>query len=64
MLFCEHSLRVAIGLLHVMKTILELIDLHMQMTDLSLYVFISIDFNAVDEHGPGALYCILNVRMQ
>ena len=63
-LFCESSLSVAVGLLRVTKSILELIDLRMQITDLSLYPLISIDFDAVDESGPGTLDCILNVRMQ
>ena len=31
---------------------------------LSLYVFINIDFDAVDECEPSALYCVLNVRTQ
>ena len=39
-----------------MKSVLELIDLHMQITDLPLYAFISINFNAVDECRPGALF--------
>ena len=63
-LFCERSLSVAVGLLHIMKSVLELIDLHMQIADLSLYAFISINFNAIDECGPGALYCVLNIGTQ
>ena len=63
-LFCECSLSIAVGLLRVTKSILELIDLCMQIADLPLYAFISIDFNAVDECSPGALYCILNVKTQ
>ena len=35
-----------IGLLCVTKSVLELIDLRMQIADLSLYVFISIEINA------------------
>ena len=61
-LFCEHSLSVAAGFLHVAKSILKFIDLHMQITELPLHALISIDFNAVDEHGPGALYSILDVN--
>ena len=60
--FCECSLSIAIGLLCVTKSLLEFIDLRMQIADLPLYALISIDFDAVDEHGPGALYSILNVK--
>ena len=35
----------------------------MQIAELPLNVLISIDFDAVDEHGPGALYSIPNVNM-
>ena len=35
----------------------------MQIAELPLYVLISIDFDAVDEHGPGALYSVLDVNM-
>ena len=35
----------------------------MQITELPLNALISIDFNAVDEHGPGTLYSILDVNM-
>ena len=59
-LFCEHSLSIAIGLLCIMKRVLKFIDLHMQITDLPLYTLISIDFDAVDEHGPGTLYSVLD----
>ena len=57
------KLSIAIGLLCIMKGVLELINLHMQIADLPLYAFISIDFDAVDECGPGALYCVLDIRM-
>ena len=50
-LFCECSLSIAIGLLHVTKSILELINLRMQIADLSLYTFISIDFDAMMNMG-------------
>ena len=63
-LFCECSLSVAVGLLHVMKSVLEFVNLHMQIANLPLHTFISIDFDAVDEHGPGTLYCILDIKMQ
>ena len=63
-LFCECSLSIAIGLLCVTKSVLELIDLHMQIADLPLYTLIIVNFNAVDECGPGTLYCVLNIRMQ
>ena len=63
MLFCEHSLSIAIGLLCIAKSILKFLDLHMQIADLPLYALISINFDAVDEHGPGALYSILDVDM-
>ena len=63
-LFCEHCLSIMIGLLHVMKRILEFIDLHMQIADLPLHAFIGIDFNAIDECRTGALHCVLDVRMQ
>ena len=62
-LFCEHSLSVMIRLLHITKSVLEFINLHMQIADLSLHALITIDFDAVDECGPGALYSILNVKM-
>ena len=42
-LFCECSLSVVVGLLHIMKSVLELIDLHMQIADLPLYMYISIN---------------------
>ena len=61
-LFCEHSLSIAIGLLRIVKSILKFIDLHMQIADLPLHSLISIDFNAVDECGPGTLYSILDVE--
>ena len=35
----------------------------MQIAELPLNALISIDFDAVDECGPGALYSILNVNM-
>ena len=47
-----------------MKSVLQFINLCMQIADLPLHVFISIDFDAVNECGPGALYSVLNVRMQ
>ena len=34
----------------------------MQIAELPLNALISIDFNAVNEHEPGALYSILNVN--
>ena len=61
-LFCECSLSVAIGLLCIVKSVLQFIDLCMQIADLSLHMLISIDFDAVDECGPGALYSILDVE--
>ena len=33
-LFCERSLSIAIGLLHILKSVFKFIDLHMQITDL------------------------------
>ena len=33
----------------------------MQIAELPLYALISIDFNAVDERGPGTLYSILDI---
>ena len=45
-----------------MKSILKVVDLRMQIADLPLYMLISIDFDAVDECGPGALYSVLNVE--
>ena len=33
----------------------------MQIAELPLYALISIDFNAVAEHGPGTLYSILDI---
>ena len=33
----------------------------MQITELPLYALISINFNAVDERGPGALYSVFDV---
>ena len=62
-LFCECSLSVTIGLLHIMKSILEFINLHMQIADMSLHTLISIDLDAIDECGPGALYSIFDVKM-
>ena len=35
----------------------------MQIAELPLNALISIDFDAVDERGPGALYSVLNVDM-
>ena len=35
----------------------------MQIAELPLNVLISIDFDAVDERGPGALYSVLDVDM-
>ena len=35
----------------------------MQITELPLYALISIDFDAVYEHGPGALYSVFDVDM-
>ena len=46
-----------------MKLVLKFINLCMQIADLPLYVLISIDFNAVDECGPGALYSIFDIEM-
>ena len=62
-LFCEHSLSIMIGLLCDAKSVLEFIDLYVQITDLPLYALTSINFDAVDEHGPGALYSIFDVKM-
>ena len=62
-LFCERSLSIAIGLLCITKSVHHFINLHMQIADLSLHTLISIDFNAVDECRPGALYSILNIEM-
>ena len=45
-----------------MKSVLEFIDLHMQITDLPLYALISINFDAVDERGPGTLYCVFDIE--
>ena len=61
-LFCECNLSIMIGLLHITKSILEFIDLCMQLADFPLYVLITINFNGVDEHGPGALYSIFNIE--
>ena len=44
-----------------MKRVLQFIDLCMQIAKLPLYALISIDFDAVYEHRPGALYSILDV---
>ena len=63
MLFCECSLSVAIGLLCVVKSIFKFINLHMQIAELRLYALISINFDAVDEGRPGALYSILDIDM-
>ena len=46
-----------------MKSVLQFIDLHMHITELPLYVLISIDFDAVYEHAPGAPYSVLDVDM-
>ena len=46
-----------------MKSVLQLIDLRMQIAELPLHVLISINFNAVDDCEPGALYSILDVDM-
>ena len=35
----------------------------MQITELPLNALISIDLDAVDEHGPGTLYSVLDVNM-
>ena len=35
----------------------------MQIAELPLNVLISINFDAVDERGPGALYSVFNVNM-
>ena len=35
----------------------------MQIAELPLNVLISIDFDAVDEHGPGALYSVFDINM-
>ena len=35
----------------------------MQIAELPLNALISINFNAVDERGPGALYSILDINM-
>ena len=61
-LFCECSLGIAIGLLCVAKSIFKFIDLRMQIAEFPLHMLISIDFDAVDERGPGALYSVLNVE--
>ena len=63
-LFCEHSLSIVGGLLCITKSILEFINLRMQITNLPLYAFISINFDAIDKCRLGALYCILHIRMQ
>ena len=34
----------------------------MQIAELPLNALISIDFDAIDEHGPGALYSILDIN--
>ena len=62
-LFCEHSLSIVIALLCITKSILQFIDLCMQIADLSLDTLISINFDAVDECRPGALYSVFNVEM-
>ena len=46
-----------------MKSILQFIDLCMQIADLSLHMLISINFDAVDECGLGTLYSVFNVEM-
>ena len=46
-----------------MKSILQFIDLHMQIAELPLHMLISIDFGAIDECRPGALYSVLDVDM-
>ena len=46
-----------------MKSVFKFIDLHMQIADLPLHALISIDFDAVDECRPGALYSVLDVEM-
>ena len=61
-LFCECSLSIMIRLLHSVKSKLEFIDLCMQLADFPLYVLITIDFDGVDEHGPGALYSIFDIE--
>ena len=63
-LFGECCLCSFCGLLHVTKPILYLINLHMQIANLSLHVFISIKTDAVDKPRPGTLNCVLNVRTQ
>ena len=35
----------------------------MQIAELPLNALISIDFDAIDEHRPGALYSVLDVNM-
>ena len=55
-LFCECSLR-------IVKSVFKFIDLCMQIADLPLHMLISIDFDAVDECGPGALYSVFNIEM-
>ena len=61
--FCDLSLSIMIGLLCITKSVLEFITVHMQITDFPLYALVSIDFNAVDECGPGALYSIFDIEM-
>ena len=61
-LFCECSLSIAIGLLHITKSIFKFVDLRMQIADLPLYTLISIDFDAVDECRPDTLYSILDIN--
>ena len=39
------------------------INLRMQIAELPLYALISINFDAVDERGPGTLYSVLNINM-
>ena len=46
-----------------MKSVLQFIDLCMQIADLSLHALMRIDFNAVDERGSGALYSVFDVEM-
>ena len=62
-LFCERSLHIAIGLLCVVKSVLQFIELCMQIAELSLHALISIDFDAVDECGPGILYSVFGIDM-
>ena len=45
-----------------MKQVFQFIDLRIQITKLPLNVLISIDFDAVDKCGPGALYSVFDIN--